>query len=251
MQDKNTKRVSSQLVWARENGIIPWSWIVDESREPERVSQWRDPANFARTAAAQYRKDAWVDQPVRIEVWSEKGTVRGTVAPVLHEYGVTFQVFHGYGSATIVRSAAVESISDTKPVTVFYIGDYDPSGLHMSAIDLPERLMRYGGEVELVRLALTADDISKTDLPSFPLSSKTADPRWSWYRKQTGMDRCWELDALNPVILRERLETAIVEMIDPVSWDRVRMCEEAEQKSLAMVLGQWEQLNSISRLAHE
>ena len=60
-------------------------------------------------------------QPRRVEVWSEKGTVRGTVAPVLNEYGVTFRVMHGYGSATSIHGIAQETLDSTKPITVLYI----------------------------------------------------------------------------------------------------------------------------------
>ena len=42
-------------------------------------------------------------QPLAIEVWSEKGTVRGTLQPVLREFGVTFRVMHGYSSATTLH----------------------------------------------------------------------------------------------------------------------------------------------------
>ena len=43
MGKSSTNGVSVQLVWARENGRIPWGWIVDESREAETVSAWSDP----------------------------------------------------------------------------------------------------------------------------------------------------------------------------------------------------------------
>lgn len=35
-----TNRVSTQLVDARKAGIIPWSWIVDETRDIERPGTW-------------------------------------------------------------------------------------------------------------------------------------------------------------------------------------------------------------------
>lgn len=39
--DKNsTNRVSRQLVSARETGVIPWEWIVDENRDVEICSTW-------------------------------------------------------------------------------------------------------------------------------------------------------------------------------------------------------------------
>ncbi len=68
---------------AREQGDIPWEWIVDETRALERVSTWDDPADYAACVARSYRRDFWNQQPVRVEVWSEKGTVRGVLAPVL------------------------------------------------------------------------------------------------------------------------------------------------------------------------
>jgi len=245
MNKSCTNRVSTQLVWAREQGVIPWEWIVDESREAERPATWADPAEFAAAMKRSFRRDAWHHQHTRIEVWSEKGTVRGTVAPVLEEYGVTFQVFHGYGSATVVCGAALDSVRDDKPLKVFYVGDYDPSGLHMSAVDLPVRLERYGASLELIRLALTKQDIThKAGLPSFPLASKTADPRWRWYRKTTKLDRCWELDALSPAVLRERLKAAIVAEIEPEAWERTRFAEAAEQASLATCLDAWHSLST-------
>jgi hypothetical protein len=76
---------------AREEGIIPWEWIVDETRSAERVATWKDPEAYSRSGANGYRRDFWNQQPVRVEVWSEKGTVRGVLMPVLSEYQVTFR----------------------------------------------------------------------------------------------------------------------------------------------------------------
>ena len=39
-------------------------------------------------------------------MWSEKGTIRGVLKPVLDEYGVGFRVMHGFGSATEVHDVA-------------------------------------------------------------------------------------------------------------------------------------------------
>src|SRR5262245_10944597 len=87
---------------AREQGDIPWDWVVDETRELEKVATWKTPAAFARTAARSYRRDFWNQQPVRCEVWSEKGTVRGVLQPVLDKYAVGFRVMHGFSSATAI-----------------------------------------------------------------------------------------------------------------------------------------------------
>jgi hypothetical protein len=71
------QRVYRLLGEARERDMIPWEWIVDETRELEKVATWANPEEFIRGAKRSYRRDFWGYQPVRVEVWSEKGTVRG------------------------------------------------------------------------------------------------------------------------------------------------------------------------------
>ena len=56
-----------------------------------------------------YRRDNWQEQPTIVEVWSEKSTVEGVLAPVLDELGVTFRVMKGFGSFTAVMQAAEDS----------------------------------------------------------------------------------------------------------------------------------------------
>src|SRR5262245_44469842 len=50
-------RVYRLLKEARERGDIAWSWIVDETRELERVSTWANPAAYALCVARSYRRD--------------------------------------------------------------------------------------------------------------------------------------------------------------------------------------------------
>ena len=231
MAVRETQKVSSDLVLAREEGLVPWTWIVDETREAERVSQWHGLADYGETVLRAYRKDFWQHQPVHIEVWSEKGTVRGTLAPVLDEFAITFRVMHGFGGASAVYNIAQETNNADRPFLAFYVGDYDPSGMFMSERDLPERLERYGGDATIERLALTEDDILDPKLPGFPAEDKRRDPRYTWFTETYG-DRCWELDALSPPILRERVRNAIAAEIDTVAWERCRKVEAEERKSL-------------------
>ena len=239
MGKNSTGAVGKQLVYARENGLIPWAWIVDETREAETIASWDSPESIIQVAVKSYRKDYWEMQPRRVEVWTEKGTIRGTVAPILKKYGVTFRVMHGYGSATSLNSIAEETQSSDKPMTVFYIGDHDPSGRHMSEIDLPERLARYGGQATIVRLALDDSDIqADSKLPWFPASDKTNDSRHDWFTKKFGQ-RCWEVDALSPPVLRDRLDEAIADMLDLDAWIHAVRIEQAEVDSMQSILGNW------------
>jgi hypothetical protein len=208
-----TQKVSHALVYARESGMIPWAWIVDETREPESVSQWADPRDYGKTILRSYRKDFWQHQTERIEVWSEKGTVRGVLVPVLDEFAITFCVKHGFDSATSIYQSAQATAGNDRPLIALYVGDWDPSGLCMSENDLPQRLKRYGANVDLRRIALTDQDVRSGELPSFPADAKRKDPRHRWFRAHFG-DQCWELDALPANLLRDRVRGAIGGLID-------------------------------------
>jgi hypothetical protein len=235
MDRSEMQRVYRLLREAREDGTIPWEWIVDETRRLERVSSWSNPAAYARTVARSYRRDFWDQQPARCEVWSEKGTIRGVLAPTLDEYGVGFRVMHGFASATAVYDVAQDD--DGRPLVVLYVGDYDPSGMFMSEHDLPDRLEKYDGEhVDLRRIALKREQTP--GLLSFPAAEKKADKRYRWFVRNFG-HRCWELDALDPNVLRNIVQAEIKREIEPKAWARCVTVNKAEQASLRHVLDKW------------
>jgi hypothetical protein len=142
MARSDMQRVYRLLKEAREREMIPWEWIVDETRGIERIASWADAEEYTNCVIRGYRRDHWDQQPQRVEVWSEKATVRGVLQPVLDEYGVGFRVMHGFGSATEVYNIAQDD--DGRELIVLYASDWDPSGLWMSERDPPERLSRYG-----------------------------------------------------------------------------------------------------------
>ena len=229
------QRVYRLLLEARTRGIIPWSWIVDENRELECVSTWANRADYARDVAQGYRRDFWNQQPHRCEVWSEKGTVRGVLQPVLDRYAVGFRVMHGFSSATAIHDVCQDD--DGRDLIVLYVGDFDPSGLYMSAVDLPKRISEYGGDhIKLKRIALTQRHV--THLPSFPATDKRKDPRYKWFRANYGV-HCWELDAMDPNDLRACVQREIRKLIEPVAWKRWEIVNKAEQASLRNVLDSW------------
>jgi hypothetical protein len=238
MGKSQTNGISSLLVRMREEGRIPWVWIVDGTRELERAPQLGDAEGFSQAVERSYRRDYWEDQPVYIEVWSEKSTVAGTLQPVLDQYGVGFRSLHGFNSATKVYEAAALSVDDTRDWLVLYVGDWDPSGLYMSEADLPKRLDEYGGAIDLRRIALADRDIRTSTLPSFSPESKQTDTRYRWF-KERYRTACWELDAMNPNDLRTRVEEAIAAEIDPDSWARARLAEAAEQTAIRQVMSRF------------
>jgi len=235
MARNEMQRVYRLLKEARESNRIPWGWIVDETRELERVSTWANPAEYARCVAQSYRRDFWDQQPRRVMVVSEKGTVRGLLRPVLDDLAVGFQVMHGFSSATTVHDISEDD--DGRPLIILYVGDFDPSGMFMSEVDLPKRFDKYGGDhVKLRRIALTREHVK--GLLSFPATDKRKDPRYAWFVRNFG-HRCWELDAMDPNDLRACVKREIKKLIEPVAWKRCEVVNQAEQESLRTILEKW------------
>jgi hypothetical protein len=235
MATNEMQRVYRLLKEAREQGTIPWEWIVDETRELERVATWANPASYARCVAQSYRRNFWDQQPVRVIVVSAKGTVRGLLRPVLDYFAVGFQVMHGFSSATTIYDLSQDD--DGRPLIILYVGDYDPSGMYMSEEDLPNRFSKYDGDhVTLKRIALTREHVN--GLPSFPAKDKKKDTRYKWFVRNY-KHRCWELDAMDPNDLRACVKREIKQLIEPVAWKRCEVVNKAEQESLRHVLDQW------------
>src|SRR5688572_13418722 len=187
MLKRSTNRVGTQLTWARENGLIPWAWIVDGTREIESPSTWSNPGSLLRECARQYRQDYWKQQQTLLILCSEKSTVAGTAKPITDQYGIGFLSMHGYGSTTSTHDLAKMSMYSARDVILLYTGDWDCSGLNMSEVDLPGRLERYGGLVEIRRIALTQDDVTGLGHgPAFSAETKRKDPRYSWYVQTYG-----------------------------------------------------------------
>jgi len=223
--------VSNLLVDARKDAIIPWDWIEDRLRQPRTVSMWTDLSDFAQTVQRAYRKDVWSTQPTMIECWLEKDALSGIFEDALNQYGVTLNVGRGYDGWDSIHNAA-ERFGDGADVTVLYFGDFDPSGEDMVR-SLRDRLGELGSEPEIIKCALTAEDIVHHHLP--PAMTKTTDTRRAAFIAEHG-DRCVELDALPVEVLRERIVTAVESRMDLDALDEVRQQEAGEREQLVELL---------------
>lgn len=234
MAKGETNKVGNHLVTLREDGVVPWSWVVDETREIERHECWDNLVDHYNENDADYARDHWQDQPERVIIASEKGTVRGTLQPVLHELKVPLLVGHGYNSATLAHELAQRARKCERPMRVLYVGDHDPSGMHMSEVDLPDRLNRYGGrgKFEIQRVAVKTEEVATT-LP-FSANDNMKNPNRPWYLHMFG-EQCAELDAVDPPTLRARVREAVLHYIDTDRWQRSMEREAEELARLASV----------------
>lgn len=223
--------VSKLLVDARRDSTIPWEWVEDRLRRPREVQMWDNLGDFAETARRAYRRDVWDTQPGYLEVWLEKDALSGIFEDLLRPYGVTLNVGRGFDGWDSIHNAAVRYDSGTD-VTVLYFGDFDPSGEDMVR-SLRERLAELGAEPEIVKCALTFDDIQLHNLP--PDFTKATDTRSAAFVKRWG-DVAVELDALPVDVLQARLEDEVRSRLDLDAWQAVLDQEERERVRLIDLL---------------
>lgn len=219
------KKVSRVLSEARLKGLIPWSFIEDRTREPHIISMWDSLTNFSETVLQSYKRDIWETQPQYVEVWLEKDALSGIFVAALKPYRVTLNVGKGFDGWSSIHAAAERfKNSGNKPITILYFGDFDPSGEDMYR-SLIERLKILGTSPQIIKCALTIEDIQIYNLPSDPV--KTTDTRAHRFINKHG-NVSVELDALPIEILREKICTGVENYLDMNALQETKNIEHEE-----------------------
>lgn len=208
-------------------GLVSWTAIEDTTRNLKGLSFHESPEAAIRSVRREYRRDMWANQPFRPEVWIEKSALEGVIAGICNTMRVNFFAQRGYNSQS-EQWRAGQRFADyvrrgQRPI-VFHLGDHDPSGINMTA-DNSRRLQLFTGvPVQVVRLALNMSQIEQYSLPPDP--AKMEDSRAKDYVAEFGSSS-WELDALDPAVLRELIRDAVWKIRDEALWNTA-LAEEAE-----------------------
>ncbi|MBU1698583.1 MAG: hypothetical protein KJ970_19355 [Candidatus Eisenbacteria bacterium] len=225
--------VSKLLVEARRSGEVEWDWIVDRLRVPLCVEQWTDIPDYMESVRQAYRRHVWQDQPGYLEVWLEKDALSGIFNGVLSKYGVILNIGRGYDGWTSLRNASQRFQRVRRnDKTILYFGDFDPSGEDMF-YSLQKRLDWFGGHTELIKVAITPDDIARYNIPT--AKTKKSDSRQKAFVAKHG-DRTAELDALPPSVLRERITTEVCKRMDMDAFAETQDQEDEDVRKLERIV---------------
>jgi hypothetical protein len=210
---------------------IPFGWIADDTRWMRKPTTYDSMEAALKLNVQTYRRALWARMPVNVEVWIEKDALAGVVYDITAEWDVPLMVTRGYPSLTYVYEAAEALSQSHKPTYIYYLGDYDPSGVDISR-GLEARLRSFAPDavIEFRRIAVEPYQIRIFDLPSRP--TKTSDSR----AKRFNSDISVELDALPPDILRDLVKRSILGHVNSDELARLRQIEAAERESLEWVV---------------
>jgi len=228
---KNYKSLGTTLKDAREAGLVDWLAIEDRTRDLRTLSHWNNPEDIIKSAAQSYHINLWQGQSYYLEVWIEKDAGISIIEQAANKYDTPCFSCRGFTSASEMWQTAqrIKRHCDAgQKAILLHLGDHDPSGADMTR-DIEERLTRYGAKVEIVRIALTIDQIRRFNLPKNPV--KKSDTRAKGYIKQYG-DSSWELDALEPRFLDELVTTNILKYLDMGMYKEMEEQQEEERQYL-------------------
>lgn len=205
--ERSYKNIGSLINDGRLAGLIDWNSITDRTRNVRANSHWDSPAEIIESAKYSYNLDKWKDQPVYVEVWVEKDALVDVVGKACRRLDVPFFSCRGYTSQSEMWAASGRFLAqkDRDRRVIIHLGDHDPSGIDMTR-DIQERLKLFGADVEVMRIALTMQQIRKYNPPPNP--AKITDSRCGAYIDRYGTES-WELDALEPKVITDLINSSV------------------------------------------
>jgi hypothetical protein len=213
------KDLSDLATRMRLAGEIPWASISDETRPVTTLSCWRSAADFIGEKSERflrgYARDLLQSQCLHFEIVVEKLTVKNFVEPIAGRYLMPVVVLRG-NSGIDARYQLVERFEESSKDNLFLLclGDCDPDG--DSIVDSTLRSLRDDFNltgVKGVRVAMTHAQADELHLPR-KLDAKETSPNYRSFVDLHGRTDCYELEAVEPEVLQEWLETAIRGVID-------------------------------------
>jgi hypothetical protein len=188
-------------------------------------------------------------QPLLVEVWSEKSGDDAILGSIAMRYGINYVPGIGFQSVTNIRRMFRRIRVVGKPTRVLYLSDFDPAGMGM-----PVQVGRHTqfafwqleqmaweedvSNVKLEALALTEEQVVELQLPRKPI--KEADRRKVGWEDRFG-EGAVEIDALEARqpgslgrLVRERVEAlrdgTLFERIEEARQEAERRVEEASEE---------------------
>lgn len=236
--ERSYKNLGNLINDGRLAGLIDWRSIVDRTRNIKRNGHWDNPQDIIESAKYSYHLDRWADQPNYVEVWVEKDALIGIVSQICSKLDVPHFSCRGYTSQSEMWSAAQRFRNQfyRERRVIIHLGDHDPSGIDMTR-DIQERLLLFGADVEVRRIALTMEQIEMFNPPPNP--AKLSDARASGYIHRYG-NESWELDALEPKIISSLIKSEVTALMDEELFTECVDKENADKAHIQLICDNYE-----------
>jgi hypothetical protein len=199
--------LSAKTAEGRREGWFPA--LTDRTRSIYSRGGFDSVADALGEAAADYRRDYREGQSTDVWIVVEKATLMGMAEDWADPYGVPFVALGGYGSQTIMDD--ISRMAGGGAVAL-YVGDFDPSGIDIER-DFQDKT--YGAWSDVVRIAVTSEQVAEYDLP--PAPGKWGDSRAGGFMAVHGelvQVEVEAFDVLHPTVFSDLVTDAIEEHTD-------------------------------------
>lgn len=243
--DKQYDVIQQAVDAGRMAGLISWDAIEDRNRFMRGLDSHASPVAAVKAAREGYRIDLWADQPWAPVVLVEKAALEGVLAGICNELRVDFMATRGYNSQSEtwrLGQRCARMVQQGRRPIIFHLGDHDASGIDMTR-DLRDRVTLFADyPVPVQRLALNMNQVEEYAPPPNP--AKRTDGRTAKYTRwmeSQGYDHgtsrsSWELDALEPTVIRELIRDAVMRIRDEALWDAALAREAADLDTLDIMM---------------
>ena len=224
------RQVQQRISLMRRSGRIPYGWITDATRRGWHTATFSDSGEMIQAYAGLYRADLWRRSNCHVEVWCESRSIAGTIEADCKELAVSLYPCAGFPSLTLVYEGAQqisEQLQYKEFTQIFYIGDYDPSGVCIdqnAETGIREHLGHLEKKLLFNRIAITEEQIRDLNLPT--------KPRKETDKRRLDILRTVEAEAMPARYLRALLREKIEALIPPGELKTIQAAERSEQEGL-------------------
>jgi len=255
---KDFDRVDEILVELRECNVIPWSGVLDASRDfdPYLVSNSGNPESYVKYAMEQFRGlpdnfdlPLWQNQPIIPVIFSEKEGLIPYFEIVTKRRAVSIYAQKGQVGKSHLHEVVIPWINELieeegRKIQILYLGDSDDEGYQIP-LTLVETMEKWGFTVEynthdlfaigtsevynnganirFRRLALKPPQVESMGLPTVEVNQKSS------IANKFVESKC-ELEAMEPDVLRGIIEGAIDEYWnEDAEQERVKKAKEMRE----------------------
>jgi hypothetical protein len=222
---RSDQYVAEAVMYLRNVGLVPWDWIVDETRHLDEWQYAESVAEYVIEAVDRARIDCWDGEPPPM-ILTESRSLAGVLRDVASEYLCPIAATNGQVGG-FLRTDVAPALQPGQ--RVLYLGDLDLSGgqIEENTRKVLEQLI--GGELQWERLAITQDQYDNMD-PK-PPSIRKADNRYKPPRYHDAVETETLGQELLVEILRRRLDELLPEPLGAV---RVRERQQRERVRAAL-----------------
>jgi hypothetical protein len=219
---RSDQNLHDALTDLREDGRIPWPWIVDETRSLEDYTGHSSIKQGVLEQLPYIALDPWRGRaPMHL---TESRSLAGVLRLVIVEYRARISATNGQCGGHLRTVIAPRLRPGDR---VIYLGDHDLSGNQIEANTRRVLEREIGGELLWERLALTAEQVREYDLPVII----KRDRRYKDGRPHEAV----ETEAISQRVLIDILRARLDALL-PEPLDRVQEREARQRQRLAALL---------------